>query len=222
MVQESIMNLLVKGLGNRIKLMCFMLPRTNRWKIDKKYKRSVTLTIGFNLDSNNYFSIIDKALETETETFREFWGEKSELRRFQDGTITEAVVWNGRTLAEKRLICKEIITYLLKNKFGLELRDYQYVASQLDSQIGQDVEEASLLVIEAFDQLMKQLRDLNDLPLEVVNVHGISPVFRFVFNLLLSLLPYRLLLSLCSSLQVYRCFSTSTPKATSNVSEAKR
>ncbi|KAK6624363.1 hypothetical protein RUM44_011222 [Polyplax serrata] len=179
MVQESIMNLLVKGLGNRIKLMCFMLPRTNRWKIDKKYKRSVTLTIGFNLDSNNYFSIIDKALETETETFREFWGEKSELRRFQDGTITEAVVWNGRTLAEKRLICKEIITYLLKNKFGLELRDYQYVASQLDSQIGQDVEEASLLVIEAFDQLMKQLRDLNDLPLEVVNVHGISPVFRY-------------------------------------------
>ena len=26
--------------------------------------------------------------------FRQFWGEKAELRRFQDGNIAEAVVWD--------------------------------------------------------------------------------------------------------------------------------
>lgn len=180
LINELITNLISKGLGNRIKQICVRLPQRNRWKVEKKYKQQLTLIIGYNLDSNNYFSVIDKAMESETETFREFWGEKSELRRFQDGTITEAVVWNGRTLSEKRLICREIFVYLLKMKFGLENEDFQYLADQLESHIAKNVEEASLEILQAYDQLIKELRNLNDLPLDVVTVQGISPVFRFV------------------------------------------
>ena len=33
------------------------------------------------------------ALAQAAAKFRQFWGEKAELRRFQDGNITEAVVW---------------------------------------------------------------------------------------------------------------------------------
>lgn len=36
--------------------------------------------------------------------FRAFWGEKAELRRFQDGSITEAVVWEEGGPAERHLI----------------------------------------------------------------------------------------------------------------------
>lgn len=53
--------------------------------------------------------------------FRSFWGEKSEMRRFQDGSIKEAVVWGGGggggrrdSVEYKRDICQYIITHLLK------------------------------------------------------------------------------------------------------------
>lgn len=35
--------------------------------------------------------------------FRQFWGEKAELRRFQDGNIAEAVVWEVG-LAERHTV----------------------------------------------------------------------------------------------------------------------
>lgn len=46
--------------------------------------------------------------------FKEFWGEKSEMRRFQDGSICEAVLWPGKTVAEKRLTCGHVIKHVLQ------------------------------------------------------------------------------------------------------------
>ena len=45
--------------------------------------------------------------------FRGFWGERSELRRFQDGSINEAVVWRGRSVAERRGVVTQIVAHLL-------------------------------------------------------------------------------------------------------------
>lgn len=65
--------------------------------------------------------------------FRNFWGVKSELRRFKDGAIREAVIWSkGKTLADKRIICKKIIMFLLKTKFNIFKRQYLYVADQME------------------------------------------------------------------------------------------
>lgn len=50
----------------------------------------------------------------QAQDFRTFWGEKSELRRFQDGSICEAVVWEADTVCQKRLIPEQIIRHLLK------------------------------------------------------------------------------------------------------------
>ena len=47
-------------------------------------------------------------------SFRSFWGEKSELRRFKDGSILEAVLWPCNSVAEKRTICERIIKHLLQ------------------------------------------------------------------------------------------------------------
>lgn len=48
--------------------------------------------------------------------FRSFWGSISELRRFQDGSINEAVVWESSCDAEGRRIVEKIIVHLL-NRF---------------------------------------------------------------------------------------------------------
>lgn len=45
--------------------------------------------------------------------FRQFWGSRSELRRFQDGAIREAVVWEAASVSEKRLIPQQVVTHLL-------------------------------------------------------------------------------------------------------------
>lgn len=46
--------------------------------------------------------------------FRQFWGSRSELRRFQDGEITEAVLWDGKSMTQKRLVPKQIVAHLLQ------------------------------------------------------------------------------------------------------------
>lgn len=46
--------------------------------------------------------------------FRQLWGSRSELRRFQDGAITEAVLWDGKSAYQKRLVPNQIITHLLQ------------------------------------------------------------------------------------------------------------
>lgn len=46
--------------------------------------------------------------------FRQLWGSRSELRRFQDGAITEAVLWSGSSTCQRRHVLLKIITHLLE------------------------------------------------------------------------------------------------------------
>lgn len=175
--RDLLLKILKRGLGQRAQL--HLKPTSkSRWKPGKKPKGHAPLVLGLNLDPEHCFSGVDKATEKEMEEFRQFWGELSELRRFKDGTITEAVVWNAANVSERRLICKQIVQNLLKRKLGLQNSDFCYFADQLNQFVPPDVEVHTLKVLNIFDDLSKQLRDLKDLPLEVVSVQGISPVFR--------------------------------------------
>ena len=77
------------------------------------------MTIGLLLDTDHTYSIVTMgppADSLEAIEFRSFWGDKSELRRFQDGAINEAVIWEGSGqggVAGRRLICHRIIQHLL-------------------------------------------------------------------------------------------------------------
>ncbi len=77
------------------------------------------VTLGLLLDTDHAFSIVNMgppADSPEAAEFHSFWGERSELRRFQDGSINEAVVWEEASqsgVAGRRLICYQIIQHLL-------------------------------------------------------------------------------------------------------------
>jgi len=128
--------------------------------------------------------------------FRRFWGEKSNLRRFQDGSITEAVVWGTAQDApsKKRLIVRQIVLHLLEHHLQLESKDVQYIAAELDQvyhltpwfkvnklktkiPLDQDTDAEALSphVIRCYDELARQLPGLNDMPLEIVSISGTSP-----------------------------------------------
>ena len=179
-VRDVLLGVLRKGLGQRIKS---IVPLNSG--------KSMDLVVGLILDPEYAFEIVDKgpqANDANAAEFRKFWGTKSEIRRFKDGSITESVLWStlAAPLAEKRLICKKIILFLMSHHFNLDGKRVAYIADQFDSSIRsifneelETNEERSLKCIQAFDQLSKELRGLSDLPLEIYTVLGVDPVFRY-------------------------------------------
>ncbi|XP_011868137.1 PREDICTED: nucleolar protein 6 [Vollenhovia emeryi] len=188
-------DVLKRGLGDRINRLCVLPSVCKEWECTEEMPDSVgKLVIGLELNPETCFDIVDKGPEAnlpEAADFRNFWGAKSEIRRFKDGTIREAVVWSkGKTLADKRIICKKIIVFLLNIKFNISKYHYLYIADQMEDllrlhkhKITHFVygtgEEATLKVLQAFNTLEKNLMSLNDMPLPINGVQGSSPVFRF-------------------------------------------
>lgn len=188
---EKIHQCLARGLGDRLRLAaCRTLP-VGSWSIaTQPPKNSLKLAFGLCLNSPAAWEVMNKgpaADDPESAEFRAFWGEKSELRRFQDGFICEAVHWPAKNWAERRLICRQIVSYLLEKRLNLA-NNYVYIADQLESaliipKLEDPVsygtgEEATMKALEAFDELMKNLRSLEDLPLSIAQVQGVAATFR--------------------------------------------
>lgn len=178
--------------------------QTLSWRIDESPSDALQqLHLGIILNPDNAYEILDKGPESIDESaskFRAFWGEKAQLRRFQDGSITESVVWASANddLAKKRMIVRSIVLYLLQHHYQLEEKDFEYIAGEFDLvytltksfkvdkinpkfNIQQDTnaEALALHVIREFDDLTRKLNSLKDLPLEIVSISGISPVLRY-------------------------------------------
>lgn len=189
---KRIGDILRKGLGCRIKSIVPIRESCGVWEINEEPRYvNQSLKIGFILDQAECIEILDKGPEMnneETEKFRSFWGDQSQLRRFQDGSITESCVWMKQTasLQEKRMICAKVAQFLLKHHFKINEADISYIGAELNPMLHLknngteiDIEARSLEIIKVFDEVAKCLRSLNDLPLSIVSVQGISPVFRY-------------------------------------------
>nr|CAD7423699.1 unnamed protein product [Timema monikensis] len=136
LAQVPILATLREGLGRRVTAIAVSLEDTPHWSISIEPPASAdSFTVGLTLDPVHAFINIDKgptANTEEAEKFRDFWGPKSELRRFQDISICEAVVWRVTTLADKRLVCGQVVEYLLVSRLGLKVT---YVADQYETLI---------------------------------------------------------------------------------------
>lgn len=201
---KVVLSLLSKGLGERVRALIPIEKKVDAWNCTKSPPDCARYChLGIVLNPDKAFEVLDKGPETIAEgadEFRKFWGDKAQLRRFQDGSITESVVWAAAndSLWKRRLVLRSIITHLLQHHFQLENTDFEYIAGQLDVsyrltpifrtdkmpekfKVGPDVdaEDTSLNVIRCFDDLARKLHALNELPLEIVSIAGISPVFRY-------------------------------------------
>ncbi|KAG5672934.1 hypothetical protein PVAND_003021 [Polypedilum vanderplanki] len=178
--RKLIMNVLRRGLGERALSI-----------VPVSINDEENFNVGIILNLEHAVNIVDKGPQSnqpEAEDFRKFWGNKSEIRRFKDGSITESVLWCTADvpIGEKRLICKKIVLFLLKQHFNISIDKINYIAGQFDitirtifNELMETNEERSLAAIHAFDELSKELRNLNDLPLEIVSVLGVDSTFRY-------------------------------------------
>eukprot|EP00731_Ephydatia_muelleri_P016799 Em0009g1223a len=200
---RSVMPVIKRGLGKRVTLVTTKLFPDREWPVSEESPDFLSghVTVGLLLDAEHAYSLLDMgpaADSSEASEFRTFWGDKSELRRFQDASINEAVVWNGRSFAERRTICHQVIQHLLKRHAHIEPSAVAYSITILDRLlshpsykgfIGPSLESSDMMcectgeevtkeVLTTFEKLSKELRQLSDLPLAITSLQPISAVFR--------------------------------------------
>ena len=113
--------------------------------------------------------------KAEAESFRNFWGDKAELRRFKDGRIEESLVWSA-----DMAVTHQIIHYLLAKHFRISSSSiescHELPKSQLRSNLSP--EDAFAAVNSKLQALTSALHHLEGLPLPVRSVSAASDIIR--------------------------------------------
>ncbi|KAL8711116.1 MAG: hypothetical protein Q9220_004497 [cf. Caloplaca sp. 1 TL-2023] len=185
------------GLGERVSLVYPRIASPPAWPLivpTTNLHGALPVTVGLLFDPEQCRKIVDRGPSIEDKTasalFREFWGEKAELRRFKDGAILESVVWNE--INSQGSVIDMIITFILKRHFDQDaagcLGVFSDVYEGLLPQPPVHGDPLSLFIpaMSAFDSLCKSIRALNGLPLQVRDIHAASPDLSFssVYGLL--------------------------------------
>jgi len=127
--------------------------------------------------------------------FRDYWGPKVELRRFKDGSIVEAVVWDQPTQAkadESSVWVPSVVEQIVRFVFGRHLtavcglsgESIHPICTQIDRFL-QEVspsssDRATRRAVEALDSLRGILTSkIKELPLAIESVSCVSPVLRY-------------------------------------------
>uniref|UniRef100_A0A8C2FMX2 Nucleolar protein 6 n=1 Tax=Cyprinus carpio TaxID=7962 RepID=A0A8C2FMX2_CYPCA len=181
-----VLSLLQRGLGERIHLLVHSLPQDPEWPVDSappKHKDQPPLSIGLLLNLEHALSVLERgppADNPKAAEFRQLWGSLSQLRRFQDGAITEAVLWSGNSISHRRFIVLKIINHLLELHADIPKSCIIVAGGQLDDVINHTTgEEESLEVVQSYDDLSRKLWQLKDLPLSITSVQGAHQALRY-------------------------------------------
>ncbi|MBA0686683.1 hypothetical protein Goari_014271, partial [Gossypium aridum] len=137
--EQDVHSLLNQGLTDRAKFIRVIWRNTySDFNVENGLSAldSEPLFVGISVSSvEKAFRVVDIGPNAEKKDealmFRKFWGEKAELRRFQDGKIAESTVWESKQ-GTRHLILKRIIEFLLGRHLSLSKKDIIPVVDQLD------------------------------------------------------------------------------------------
>lgn len=188
-----------QGLGTRAKLVVVLPTTPSEWDIASSgAEPSQHIDIGINFDAEHVNRVIDMgppAEDTESaDAFRAFWGDKAELRRFKDGSISESVVWEIARPEDRALIPGNVVEWVLQRHLGVEAEDVkrdsaarewleilQLPASARDAVAVAGAEKLGFRpMLDAYDAFYKVLKAADDdLPLAILNVTPASELLRY-------------------------------------------
>ncbi|XWS42061.1 hypothetical protein CRYUN_Cryun17cG0136500 [Craigia yunnanensis] len=187
--EQDVYSLLNQGLSDRAKSIRVIWRNTHsEFNVENGLSGlgSEPLFVGISVSSlEKAFRVVDIGPNAEKKDealmFRKFWGEKAELRRFQDGKIAESTVWESEQCT-RHLILKRIIEYLLGRHLSLLKKDIVQIVDQLDFSLlhgGKDPVSHSGRLLGTFEELSKRLRSIEDIPLRISSVQPLDSAFRF-------------------------------------------
>jgi U3 small nucleolar RNA-associated protein 22 len=191
-IVDYMTSLLKRALSNRV-LVIKHLPEWTSDEGSPNLKNIKWLTFGLLIDCNTAYNNIERGPSgdsPEAKSFREFWGKRSELRRFHDNSICEAVYWKTKSFADKRQIIDKSLEFVFTNTLGIPKKSFFITTTLLDpilerphlrftdKSVYGTGEEFNLLISKQFDALAKKLRAIEELPLSITAVLGIDAVLR--------------------------------------------
>lgn len=183
---DKIARVLKRALGDRAQLIHLEPPTSMDDTVgDLKSmpeSDSSAILVGIIFDSANMSRQVDQGPTVEekeaAKKFRQFWGEKSELRRFKDGSIVESLIW---TQMSPLALCEEICRYILKLHLRLEDGHLQFNGKGFAAivPVKSSDHPSFISARQAFSVFEQDLRDLTDLPLQIRQVMATAPELRF-------------------------------------------
>ncbi|EAT76845.1 U3 small nucleolar RNA-associated protein 22 [Parastagonospora nodorum] len=184
-------NALTRALTDRITALSFTLPEEETWSpASQRPKGDLRgcLLVSLATDPANASRTVDHGPSAENKqeaaAFRKFWGEKSELRRFKDGSILESVVWSSKDASVS--VVEQIILYVLGKHLGGKVVEQAKFSGDAFAQLvtagriqGQSGVTPFLPIMNAFSAMEKDIRDLEDLPLQLRHLRAADPQLRY-------------------------------------------
>ncbi|KPM35761.1 U3 small nucleolar RNA-associated protein 22 [Neonectria ditissima] len=175
--------ILKKAYGDRAQLIHFQQPPKTSWALSSSHPADANKVIfAVVFDSVNMSRQMEHGPPAEepkdAARFRQFWGEKAELRRFKDGSIIECVEWSSRGPIE---ICEEITAHALKRHLKIVKEELTPLGSGLSSIISLTHmdKEAFDAARRSFQTLEYDIRNLEELPLQIRQLSPVSPAARY-------------------------------------------
>ncbi|MCJ1378069.1 hypothetical protein MMC17_001165 [Xylographa soralifera] len=167
------------GLGDRVRLIYPKALAFPPWTIklsSPELADMQDIEIGILVNPNEAGRAVDRGPPAEDKmaavAFQKFWGERAELRRFQDGSILESLTWTET--GQSRSILQQTVLYIINRHFDVEAaKILQFIADDFDNLLPDS--RASITTplaifrpsMEAFGALAKHIRELEGLPLQI-------------------------------------------------------
>lgn len=182
---------LVRALTDRVTVVTFSLPDSSDWSIssprpfERQQKR---ILVNMATDPANANRTVDHgpAAENKQEaaSFRKFWGDKAELRRFKDGSILESVVWTTKNTTAP--VLEQIVLYILRRHIGTPVADKAKFMSDTFASLvpsgriqGQSGVSGFTPVMNALAVVEKDIRNLEGLPLQIRHIRAADAQLRY-------------------------------------------
>ena len=182
---RQLYDILWTALNNRVNLIHMQHPVFNPWPLlASSAAENSTIIVGLLLNPEQSLRTVDHGPSAENKPaaakFREFWGEKAELRRFKDGRILESLVWD-RTSSNNDVL-KQIIVHTIHRHFKSETSDYIRFNGVTQQPLlpSDDLDSTSPIALFqpinlAYESLEVTVREMKGLPLHVRQLSAASP-----------------------------------------------
>ncbi|KAF4979579.1 hypothetical protein FZEAL_4249 [Fusarium zealandicum] len=174
---------LKKAYGDRAQLVHFQIPSKSGWPLGAfRPSDSDKVLFGVMFESAQMARQMEHGPPAEEQKdaakFRQFWGDKAELRRFKDGSILECVEWTSKVPFQ---ICEEIAAYVLKRHLKIVKEEMTAFGASFSniitlSHLDKDAFDAAR---RNFQTLEYDIRNLEELPLQIRQLSPVSPAARY-------------------------------------------
>lgn len=178
-------NVFSRGLGDRVSLVDFRLPQRKSWPLQKDSAAvdgDFQLHIALLVNPDNVSRLVDHGPsadeQVEAAEFRKFWGEKAELRRFKDGSISESLVWTAGTPVTLQILARLCMLHLKLPPSAIKLTTRDLESTSLPDEALVGAKDAFRVISSTFQTLTSTLHNLEGLPLPIRSISPADPTLR--------------------------------------------